>query len=72
MLAMPEPRTPKQMLAEHLYADQHGGDLRTYVTAELGRGQSWRAISADVSTRIGITVSRESLRLWYGEQESAA
>jgi len=65
-------RTPKQMLAEHLFADQYGGELGAYVTDALVNGKSWRYISADVSTRIGVKVSRESLRLWYGEKETAA
>jgi len=64
--------TPKQQLAEHLFRDQHPGDLATYVTDAIVNGKSWRTISTDVSTRIGVTVSRESLRLWYGSKADAA
>ena len=68
---MPTP-TPKQMLAEHLYTDQHGDELGAYVAAALANGKSWRYIAADVSTLIGVTISRESLRLWYGTKADAA
>jgi hypothetical protein len=43
-----------------------GGTLADYVAARRAT-TSWRAMAADLSQRTGLTVSHETLRLWFQE-----
>lgn len=42
-----------------------GRDLAQYVSDRQGSGDSWRTISADLSTLTGVHVSHETLRSWF-------
>lgn len=50
---------------------QLGGSLADYVSARRP-AQSWRAIASELGDRIGVEVSHESLRLWFGDTEEPA
>jgi hypothetical protein len=55
----------KRALAELVYP----GDLHATVTQLLNDDQTWRAIATTINNElsaVGYTVSRESLRRWYG------
>ncbi len=54
-----------------LIEKQLGSSLAGYVS-ERRPAQSWRAIAGDLSERIGVEVSYESLRLWFADAEEPA
>lgn len=60
--------TDKQQLLEHRYA----GDLAADIAGFVAEGLSWRQIAAHVKDNAGVTVSYETLRVWYRKDESEA
>ncbi len=50
-----------------LLEDRLGEPLAEHVAARRA-GETWRAIAADLSTRTGVTVSWETLRLWFADR----
>lgn len=62
---------PQKTSLYQLIEKQLGSDLAEYVAARRP-AQSWRSIAADLGTRIGVEISYESLRLWFGDNEPAS
>lgn len=60
--------TVTQRLADHLLK----GKLEEYVAERRSQGYSWRRISLELRDDIGIDVTHETLRLWYGQPTEAA
>lgn len=58
--------TPKQLLLELSYQ----GDLPKDVERMVTDRKSWREIAREVSAGTGFSVSHESLRQWYGAQQT--
>ncbi len=46
-------------------------DVDEVVASLLEDGQSWRQIADRVAGHCGISVSHESLRQWYGQDDAA-
>lgn len=59
-------KTATYQLIEHTV-----GDLEQYVKAARDEGKSWDDISHQIREATGITVSRETIRLWFVEQAIA-
>lgn len=63
---------PQRSSLYRLVEKQLGGTLSDYI-AERRPAQSWRAIATELTERIGVDVSHESLRLWFADgREDAA
>jgi hypothetical protein len=63
---------PQRSSLYRLVEKQLEGSLTDYVSARRPT-QSWRAIAAELTERIGVEVSHESLRLWFTDSgEDAA
>lgn len=54
-----------------LIEKQLDGSLADYVAARRP-ALSWRTIADELADRIGVEVNRESLRLWFGDDEPTA
>lgn len=57
---------PQRTSLYRLIEKQLGGDLAEYVSTRRPE-MSWRSIAAELSDRIGVEVSHESLRLWFAD-----
>lgn len=66
-----EQRSTERSSLYRLIERQLGQNLADYVSARRP-AQSWRAIAAALTERIGVEVSHESLRLWFSEDEEPA
>jgi hypothetical protein len=44
-----------------------GRDLSAYVQEARAAGRAWRTIAADLSAITGVTVSYETVRVWFAE-----
>lgn len=55
------PKTPTYLLLE----SRLGQDLRRHVMREWRKGTSWNLLSQDLYARTGISVTSETLRLWF-------
>lgn len=55
---------PQRSSLYRLVEKQLHGSLADYITARRP-ASSWRAIAAELTERIGVEVSHESLRLWF-------
>ena len=65
---MEEPNTsPKRMLLELAYPN-----LNADVANWIDHNRSWQSMADEIRDRTGISVSRESLRNWYGSRETVA
>ena len=49
-----------------------GRDLTQYVTLRRADQESWRTIAADLTSISGVSVSHETLRTWFDDEEAVA
>lgn len=61
-------RSTERSSLYRLIERQLGEGLAGYVSVRRPT-QSWRAIAGELGERIGVEVSYESLRLWFGDND---
>lgn len=63
---------PRRSYLQLLLDERLPGGAAYWIGQQRGKGKSWRAIANEIADLTGIRVNRETLRLWFPDENGEA